>query len=181
MARLALIIVGGTLVLCVACAALVVVYWRKAETSVSTEIAHVITTQVEDNIGASALKTGQVVLTEDDLDINTVTSLDGSCGFNVINSDAEIYGVTTEITTTEIAFGCIGAEYSAVPVIQDDRVVLTNIAASNGVTNFIFSKEKLKKGFEAGINDALAAKGVKPTGITLKNGSMTILMDDAKI
>jgi hypothetical protein len=181
MPRWILGIISGCLVLCVGCGALFLMFLRHEQTVVAQAMANVIATQVADNIGSRALRTGQIVLTEEDLDVNTAISLDGSCGVNVINSDAEIYGVTTEITTAEIAFSCVDARYSAVPVVQDGRVELTEIQGPSGVMRFVFSKDKLKQGFEKGINDALAANGVKPTGITLQSGSVTILTESAGI
>jgi hypothetical protein len=175
MAHKALVVIGGCLVLCVGCAALAVVLWRNAETSVSNEIASVIATQVVDNIGTSR----KVVLSEEDLDINTYITLDGSCGFNVTNGNAEIYGMKTEISKTKITFGCAEVEYSAVPVVQDGRIVVANIDASNGVMNMVFPKGKLKGALERGLNDAMAARSVKPVGITLRDGSMTILVEGA--
>ena len=181
MPRWVVILIVGSLAVCVTCASLGVVFWRRAGSAVSNEMANVIATQVADNIGTRALATGEIVLTEDDLDVNTHTTSDGSCGFNVVNSDAEIYGVTTEITPAGILFGCAGARYSAVPVVLDSRVQLTQIETSNGVMDFVFSKDKLKKGVEEGINSALAAKGVTPTGLTLQNGSITILIEGAAL
>jgi hypothetical protein len=181
MPRWVAIIIVGSLAVCVTCGSLGFVFWRKAQSSVSNEIASVIATQVADNIGARALATGEIVLTEDDLDVNTFITLDGSCGFNVTNGDAEIYGVTTEITPTGIRFGCAGAMYSAVPVILDGRVQLTQFETSNVMMNFVISQDKLKKGVEEGINSALAAKGVTPTGLTLRNGSITILIEGAAL
>jgi hypothetical protein len=182
MARLAAIILGGTLVLCVACGTLVYLFWNHEQTVVAQKVANVIATQVADNFGTSALETDQIVLTEDDLDVNTSIALDGSCGFNVTGGDAEIYGVTTEITPSKIAFGCAGESmYSAIPVVHDGRVELTKFKTSSIITEIIFSKGKLKMGVEKGINDALAAKGVKPVGITLERGSMTILTEGAAI
>src|SRR5215216_1252357 len=179
MPRWVVIIIVGSLSVCVTCGSLGFLFWRKAQSSVSNEIASVIATQVADNIGTRTLATGEIVLTEDDLDVNTFITLDGSCGFNVTNGDAEIYGIKTEITPTEILFGCAGARYSAVPVVSDSRVQLTEIETSSGVMDFAFSKDKLKKGVEEGINSALAAKEVTPTGLTLRNGSITILIEGA--
>jgi hypothetical protein len=181
MPRWAVILVVSVLAVCITCVALGFVIRRWTGSAVSTEMANVIATQVTGNIGVSALAAGEIVLTENDLDVNTHTTSDGSCGFNVVNSDAEIYGVTTEITPAGITFSCAGGTYSAVPVVIDFQVQLTEIEASNVVIGVVFSKDKLMKGVEAGINGALAAKGVTPTGLTLQNGSITILLEGAAL
>src|SRR5215216_4498489 len=87
MPRWVVIIIVGSLSVCVTCGSLGFLFWRKAQSSVSNEIASVIATQVADNIGTRTLATGEIVLTEDDLDVNTFITLDGSCGFNVTNGN----------------------------------------------------------------------------------------------
>jgi hypothetical protein len=174
MPRWAAILIIGSLAVCVACGALVYVLWHRTTTVVANEMASVVATQVTGSIRQQDLAIGTIVLTEDDLDVNTVIALDDSCGFNVINSDAEIYGVVTEITPAGITLGCAGATYSAVPVVADGRVQLSEMESSNELMRFVISKDKLKDGVEKGINGALEAEGLTPTGLTLQNGSITI-------
>ena len=177
MPRWVIVLIIGFLVICVGCASLGFVFRRWTGSAVSNEMANVIATQVTGNIGVTALAAGEIVLTEIDLDVNTHTIDDGSCGFNVVNGDAEIYGVTTEITPAGITFGCAGGTYSAVPVVIDGQVHLTEIDTSNAVIGVVLSKDKLMNGVEEGINGALDAKDVTPIEIALESGQLTILTE----
>jgi hypothetical protein len=181
MSRCLTIVIIGSLAVCVSCGALGYFWLRHSTTAVSNEMASVVATQVTGSLGPQDLASGAIVLTEDDLGVNTYITLDGSCGFNVTNGDAEIYGVKTEITPTGILIGCGGARYSAVPVVADGRVQLTQIEASNDLMRLVFSKDNLKKGVEEGINNALAAKGLTPTELTLQNDSLTIMTKGAQL
>src|SRR5262245_14416060 len=171
-------IIIGFLVICVACVAIVYLLKNRFDDNVSNEIAEIVATQVVASTNMNSTTLGQLVLTEDDLDINNVMSIDGSCGFQVTNQDTQIYGVTTEITPSGIRFECATvAYYSAVPVVENGRVELTNAEGSGGMMKIIFSKKRIENGVEDGINNALAAEGLKPISLTLENGEMTIITE----
>jgi hypothetical protein len=173
-------IIIGAGVLLIACASFAYVLRHRADSAVAREIASVVAPQVVASISPSDIALGQLVLTEDDLDINNALSLDGSCGFTLSNDGTQIYGVTTEITPAGITFDCASINtYSAVPVVEDGRVELTEIESANSLMKFIFSKDSLGKGFEQGVNSALETKGLTPISITLANGTMTILTEKA--
>jgi hypothetical protein len=172
------ILLVGSLAVFVTCVMLAIVMWSRAGSAVSHEVASVIATQVADN---SDRETGEIVLTEADLDINNIVSFNGSCGVNLMVGNAEIYGVITEITPSDISFVCADKKYSAVPVVVDGLVQLTAFEGPGGMIRLVLPRGKLKAGVEKGINDALAARGVTPTGIILHNGSITILTTEETI
>jgi hypothetical protein len=180
MGRWVLIIIGGSLALCLGCVVIGVFVVRpRAQSAVASAMADAIATSAAGSISTSALATGELVLTADDLDVNNAISYSGSCGISVTNQETAIYGITTEITPAGIFVGCEGGNYSAVPVVKDGRVEITEIEVSTGVLKVFLSKNNFEKGMEEGINRALAANKLTPIAITLDDGAMTILTEGA--
>jgi hypothetical protein len=168
------------LTLCVVCVSLgyfVALPW--ARTSVSKQMANAVATSVAGSIDAGAAASGKVVIAEDDLNVNNEHS-SGECGANVSTSGTTIHGVVTRITPAGITLACAWAPevaYTAVPVVEAGRVELTDIKPSSGTLGFIFTERNVEQGLERGINRALEAKDLKPIALTLRDGSMTILVD----
>jgi hypothetical protein len=167
------------LTLCVVCAGggyFAALPW--ARSNVSKQIANTVATSVASSIEESGLVSGKFVITEEDLNVNGEQSF-GDCGVNITNSDTAIYGVVTQITPGGITLACAwepGVAYTAVPVVEADRVELT-VEASSGTLGFLFTKRNVEQGLEGGINRALDAKGLRPIALTLHDGSMTFLVD----
>ncbi|HEY7031283.1 MAG TPA: hypothetical protein VH482_08160 [Thermomicrobiales bacterium] len=134
--------------------------------AVATSVSHAITTQ-------SPLD-GQLVLTPTDIDVNnTVATAPGRCGFNVNNVATTIYGVETEISPSGLSIFCI-VTYSAVPVVTDGRIDLTQVTVSANAARFVFPKERFEEGVEEGINRALTTAGLTPISLSLADDSLTI-------
>ena len=64
------------------------------------------------------------------------------------------------------------------PVIENGRVALTQITAGDDLLGFFFSEETFEKSLEDGINRPLAARGLTPVSLTLRQGSMTIRVQE---
>jgi uncharacterized RDD family membrane protein YckC len=168
-------IVAAVLLLCVGCAAVGVAGVRplrhKFERSTTNEIADVLTLQ----ISAVPRSTNRLVLDEVTLDINNVMS-SGGVKVNWTSDGTTIAGFVTNIDRSGIALMANGTEmYNAVPAIVDDHVDVTAVNVDAGTfLKILLPKKSFEQGLELGINRALASKGLRPTGVTLNNGTLVI-------
>jgi hypothetical protein len=181
MRRCCLWIVVAALGLCVGCAGLgYFLALPRFQSAAADQMAESVATSVAGRLAGSAGAAGTLVLREADIDVNN-DDADG-CGINVDNAGTRIYGVVTEIRETGITLRCSGNQdlsYSAVPVVEDGRVELTEVTTSSNWMRFLLPKEKFADGLEEGINQALDARGLRPVSIELRDGSMAIRTESA--
>jgi len=182
MPRWLLIVLVAPLGLCVVCGSLgyfvalprIRTSISESQAAVADEMADAVAASVSRAIAAQSLADGQLVLTPADLDVNnTVATASGQCGFNVNTVAARIYGVTTQFSPTALSIFCV-VTYSALPVVADGRIDLTQVAVSENAARFVFPKERFEEGMEEGINRALAAAGLTPTALSLDVDALTI-------
>ncbi|MEA2525886.1 MAG: hypothetical protein QOF73_3113 [Thermomicrobiales bacterium] len=174
MPRWVVIVIVAPLALCVTCASLgYFVLLPRMRGAVAKEMANAVATSVSSSIVPGEFPTGRLVLTAADLNVNN-EFVPGECGFQVTNDGTRIYGVVTQISPSGIALVC-GVTYSAVPVVENGRVELTQVVVSRGAANFVLPKGKFAEGMENGINRALESNGLTPAAIALQHDSMTIM------
>ena len=173
------VLIVTPLALCIGCGSLgYFVLWPKLtnqiQSALAEEMANAVAASVSDKIERTPLPSNRFVLTRADIDVNNaVFEASDQCGFNVTNNRATIYGVETELSPAGVSIVCL-VTYSAVPVITDGRVDLTQVTVSEGTARFVFPKERFEEGMEAGINRALATAGLTPTALTLDTGLLPI-------
>jgi hypothetical protein len=80
----------------------------------------------------------------------------------------------TEIDPTGISMLLPGVTYTGIPVVEDDRIEMTRIDASDEFLGFALSAEMFEESLEHGINLALAGRELRPVSITLRHGAMTV-------
>lgn len=172
-------LIAGSLVLCGGCVALgyfVALPLRdKFEESTTNQIAETIALQV----GQVSPQAGRFRLNEMDLDINTYFAGSGNVGVNWSTNGTTISGFETGIDPSGIALGANGTVmYRAVPAIADGLVTFSEIKSEehDAFTGLLLSARSFERGFEEGINRALAAQGLRPTRLTLGNGVLTIVV-----
>jgi hypothetical protein len=181
MRRCCLWIVVASLGLCVGCAGLgYFLALPRFQSAAADQMAEAVATSVADRIAASTGAAGTLVLRGADIDVNNDSA--SGCGINVDNSGTRIHGVETEISSSGITLRCAESDdlaYSAVPVVEDGRVVLTEVTTSSNWMRFLLPSDKFARGVEAGLNQALEARGLRPVSITLRSGSMAIVTEAA--
>lgn len=126
-------------------------------------------------IGAGNDGQGDVRLHDRDLSVNN-TAVVGEAGWETGTSGTVVYGFDLLITTTNLSLGIEGKPMlSGVPVIVDGRLELTDVEVIDDSSfAVILNQEDFEQVVEGGLNDALAAHDLTPTGLSLRDGVMII-------
>jgi hypothetical protein len=187
MPRWALVLIVVSLALWISCAFLgYIVVWpwiksvvSESQAAVTNEMAEAVFQSVSRRIAASDRAADsrtnaiELVLKEDDLNVNNA-EVPGEVGIETGPNGARVYGVVTEIDPTGISMLLPGVTYTGIPVVEDDRIEMTRIDASNEFLGFALSAEMFEESLEHGINLALAGRELRPVSITLRHGAMTV-------
>src|SRR5215204_6450464 len=187
MPRWAIVLTVAPLVLCLGCVVVGVLVARrvfedavpKVQDNVSAEMTAALSGDVSRRIEASARAAGgigevdEVVLRASDLNVNT-SQIPGEVGIETSPDGTHVYGVETQISSEGITLLFPGVTYSAVPILVDGRIELTQIEDSGNLLGFMFPDESFEEVIEAGIDDALRDHGLTPVSLMLRSGSMAI-------
>jgi uncharacterized RDD family membrane protein YckC len=169
---------------CIAVSAFVAVprirsFIEDGEDKVAEEISSLVSATVSMLILTEGEVTGQLELSGSDLDINNAIAFDSS-GVEWGTDGTYIYGFETAIDASGITVGADGQTiFWGVPIVRDGELELTSVEGSFHLFGFVMTAVAIEHGLENGINDALAASGLRPTGVTLNNGSMVIHVEPA--
>ena len=173
----------GVMVLALGCAALsfgvVLPLHSRYEKATRTQVADTISTSFNQLIRTSPPRSGKLVLRESDLDVNNAIS-SGEVGVDwSSNNGILIYGFETTINAENVTLGIDGSVlYRSIPVVANGLIKFTVVEDSeaNVFMGLLLSKKSFEQGLEIGINRALAGARLTPTGVTLSNGALTILV-----
>lgn len=150
--------------------------------AIAAELANNVAASVDHRIGAIERSNGLVVLRPTDLDVNSAGSVEGAdgAGFEwASGSPATIYGFTTWITANGVMIGSGDNRlYDATPSVVDGRIVFHSVtapgASANPMPSMFLTRDGYAEGMERGINCALARNAVVPTGLALREGTLSI-------
>lgn len=193
MPRWAIVLTVVPLGICLGCVVLGFIAFRHVvdevvpdlQDDVSDEMAAVLSEYVSRRIEASARAAGgldavdKLVFRPVDLNVNNllVSSAPGAPSEVGIETGPEgtvIYGIETRISPSGVTLVLPGVTYSAVPVVEEGRIELTEIEAGENLLGFIFSDESFEQAIEGGLNDALRDHGLVPVALSLRSGLMTV-------
>jgi hypothetical protein len=146
---------------------------------VSREVANTLRISLTNRLSGVPLDADQVRFNEIDLDINNTVVFNSEddvlSGIETGTDGTAIYGFITEITTDGISV--VSGEnvvYSGVPIVEGDRIVMTQVETPSAIMAMFLTGDGFTDAFEAGINDALSSRNIRPTAITLITGAMII-------
>jgi uncharacterized RDD family membrane protein YckC len=152
-------------------------YIDRTERRTTEQIAATIDAQVSLRIGPAS-PSGDLVLSEIDLDVNNGYAADDSFGVQWGSEGTIVYGFVTTIDRTGIVLGSAEDElFRFVPSVVDGQVAFASVGDQDGLTGFILSQESFEQGLEDGINQALSARGLRPKHVVLNQNSLTIEME----
>jgi len=143
----------------------------RVQDAIADDIGDGVATVVADGITSADPSSGQLVITED--------QLNAQLGNDVNNAD-----VTTQIDPSGVAIEFSYRDdksdpirYSATPAVDDNgKFVLENVQTTNGngfIEKFL-PKDKLADSIEEGVNSALEARNLKISSIELQDGQVII-------
>ena len=146
---------------------------------VSNEVADTVEGKVARSMSSREVSRNRIVVNANELDINN-TVFSSDVAINVTNDGTEISGFSTDITEDRIRV--VGGDpddlaYTAVPTVENGRIVLTDVEAGPGrwhIITLLLPEDAFASGLEDGINRALAAKGLRAVDVRLGDGTMTI-------
>jgi hypothetical protein len=168
---------GGLLILCIVALGLgYFVGIPRVQDAIADDIGTGIATVVADGITNADPQSGQLVITEE--------QLNAKLGNDVNNAD-----VMTQIDPSGVAIefsyrddNTDPIRYSATPAVDENgKFVLENVQTTNG-NGFIeklLPKDKLAESIEEGVNGALEAKNLKIANIDLQDGQVVITATQA--
>jgi hypothetical protein len=157
----------------VACLLLYFVGLPRVQDRVADDFQEGVSTVVAQGITDAAPGSGTLVITE--------AQLNAQLSDDVENSDvvAEITpaGISIELEFDESNDREVG--YSAVPVAEDGKLVLTQVEAQDGFMERFLPKGKLADAVEDGVNGVLAEHNLELTSIDLEDGQMILTVVSA--
>ncbi len=163
---------GGLLIVCIVALGLgYFVGLPRAQDAIADDIGDGVATVVAQGIINADPSTGQLVITEE--------QLNAKLGSDVNNAD-----VTTQIDSSGVAIEFSFRDdnsdpivYSATPTVDENgHLVLTNTQTTNGnvIVDKFLSKDKLANSIEDGVNGALDEQNLKIAKIDLEDGQVVI-------
>ena len=173
MPRILMITAGVLLALCILCVGLgyfVAIPRIKdgVEEGVDQAVATYVVPQIA-GIGATP-QAGTYTLTEDDINNQIQTG----------NADLQDLRFVITPAGLELRFGEQGQDvaYSAEVSAVDGRIEIQG-AELDGVPTWIIPTGAISNGLESGINDYLTENNLTVSSITMQDGSMTMVLEDA--
>jgi hypothetical protein len=160
---------GGIVVLgLVACLLGYFVGLPRIQDRVADDFQEGVSTVVAQGIANSAPGSGTLVITETDLNAQLSDDVQNSDVVSQITPD----GISINLEFDESQDREVG--YSAVPVAEDGKLVLTQVDAQDGFMERFLPKDKLADAVEDGVNDVLAEQDLELQTIDLEDGQMIL-------
>lgn len=173
MKRILLITAAAVLLLCVACVGIgYFVAIPRVKTGVEDGVNQAVSTYVAPQIAGLGIAptAGTYTLTEDEVNKQ------------ILGSDANLQDLRFSITPSglELHFGEQGQDvsYTAQVSAVDGKLQIDN-ADLSGIPTWIIPTGAISKGFEQGLNTYLAENNLIVTSVTLQEGGMTMVLEDA--
>lgn len=173
MPRILLITAGVLLGLCILCVGLgYFVAIPRVKDGVEESVDEAVATYVVPQIAGIGVTPEAGTYTLDDQDIND----------QIQSSNPDLQDLNFAITPAglEVRFGEQGQElaYSAQVSAVDGKIEIQG-ADLDGIPTWIIPTGAISNGLESGINDYLAANNLTVSSITMQEGSMTMVLEDA--
>ncbi len=173
MPRILMITAGVLLVLCIGCVAVgYFVAIPRVKNSVEEGVDQAVSTYVVPQIANISGTPEAGIYTLTDEEINS----------RIQSGNADLSDLRFVITPAglELRFGEQGQDvaYTAQVSAVDGKIEIQG-ANLDGVPSWIIPTGAISNGFESGINDYLAANDLIVSSVTLQDGSMTLMLEDA--
>jgi hypothetical protein len=152
----------------VACGLLYFVGLPRVQDRVADDFQEGVSTVVAQGIANAAPGSGTLVITEEQLNAQLSDDVENSDVVSQITPD----GISIQLQFDENTNREVG--YSAVPIAEDRKLVLTQVEARDGFMERFLPKGKLADAVEDGVNDVLADHNLELTSIDLEDGQMTL-------
>jgi hypothetical protein len=160
---------GGIVVLgLVACGLLYFVGLPRFQDKVADDFQEGVSTVVAQGIANAAPGSGTLVITEADLNAQLSDDVQNSDVVSQITPD----GISINLEFDESNDREVG--YSAVPIAEDGKLVLTQVEAQDGFMERFLPKDKLAEAVEDGVNEVLTEHNLELRSIDLEDGQMTL-------
>lgn len=142
--------------------------------ALESEISSEIEASIGPRVSAMGSTSGQLLISEQDLDFNTLVDDSGDSGVDVTNGEATIYNSVLTVGPNGIDVSLAGVQLHAVPAITHGQFDLIELESTGGLAGKLIDPHAIEQGIESGINAALAQAPQKPQSVVTSEGYLTI-------
>jgi hypothetical protein len=175
MRRILLLTLGSLFGLGIVCIGLLYfVGLPRVRDGIADQFQESLATVVSEQVSAQTLTAGTYVVTDQQLTTGLRGQVDGGTGTNIEDISARISPEMVQIVfnsdNDEVTMDLLVAA-------ENGKLVVTDATVNNSVFRFFLPEKKLKEAVEDGVNQALAAQGLRLSSVQLAAGEMTLVTE----